>query len=474
MHANLIYFMVRFGNGLLAIATLAIFSRVLTPEQYGKYALLIATATVLASLSFQWLSASIGRFYPKYCNESADVLRVVSRWFWLSTLGLSLLSLIALAFHKEVGIKPINIALIYLITVALGRYMIDLQIANSQHAHIRYCLLSWTKLSVALVASVIFIYFGAGEQGALLGFLVGLGFSIWVSGPYQKRLMTTGPVDKILSLDMRRYGLPLVLNFIAIVLLDFVDRFMIARLLGVSYVGPYSISYDFIQLTIGTFLNIFFLSAFPAIVQLFEIKNYKAMNNQLHELGLRLISFGLPLTVGLCILSGDISSLIFGQEYQHNVGRLLPWLAAAIFIAVLKSYCLDVFFQLHRLTKFQSYIAIAMVIVNIILNLILLPRYGLIGAGWATLAAFSLGSVMSWFFVKELFYFQNFTDVFCKSSISCLFMGLVLYFVSPADDYIFLTIKIFIAVLTYSLLALAFNLADSRRIACRFVGWLAG
>jgi O-antigen/teichoic acid export membrane protein len=115
-----------------------------------------------------------------------------------------------------------------------------------------------------------------------------------------------------------------------------------------------------------------------------------------------------------------------------------------------------------------------MVIVNIILNLILLPRYGLIGAGWATLAAFSLGSVMSWFFVKELFYFQNFTDVFCKSSISCLFMGLVLYFVSPADDYIFLTIKIFIAVLTYSLLALAFNLADSRRIACRFVGWLAG
>ena len=93
----------------------------------------------------------------------------------------------------------------------------------------------------------------------MLGFLVGLGFSIWVSGPYQKSLLSTGPVDKILSLDMRRYGLPLVFNFIAIVLLDFVDRFMIARLLGVSYVGPYSISYDFIQLTIGTFLNIFFL-----------------------------------------------------------------------------------------------------------------------------------------------------------------------------------------------------------------------
>jgi O-antigen/teichoic acid export membrane protein len=462
MPTSLSYFIVRFGNGLLAIATLAIFSRILSPEQYGKYVLLIATAAVLSSLSFQWLSAAISRFYPIHFQHPADIMRAVSRCFWLATLGLSLLFFIALAFHEVVEIEPINIALIFLVTIALGRYTIGLQIANSQHAPMRYCLLSWTKLFASLIASVVFIYFGAAQQGALLGFLLGLGLAILVFEPHPKMGLSFGMVNAELSEEMLRYGLPLVLNFLAIVLLDFVDRFMIARFLGIAYVASYSVAYDFIQLTIGPFLNIFFLSAFPTIVYLFDSKNYEAVNEHLHDLGVKLVSFGVPLAVGISILSGDISTLLFGLEYQQGVATLMPWLSAAIFVAVFKSYYLDVPFQLHNETKNLSYIAILMAITNIVLNVILLPSYGVIAASWSTLAAFTVGAFLSWAIGKRLFTMPNLNTSILKVSAPIIGMALVIILMKPLIGILWLIVKLVLGSFTYLVLTLLFDVANFR------------
>ncbi|MCF8185852.1 MAG: lipopolysaccharide biosynthesis protein [Sulfuritalea sp.] len=465
MPATLSYFIVRFGNGLLAIATLAVLSRILTPDQYGRYALLIATATVLSSLSFQWLSAAISRFYPQYFENPADIMRAASRYFWLATLGVSLLCLIALAFHEVVEIEPINIALIFLITIALGRYTISLQIANAQHAPMRYCLLSWTKLSAALITSVFFIYFGAAEQGALLGFLLGLGLAIWVFEPHPKMGLSIGMVNARISGELLRFGLPLVINFLAIVLLDFIDRFMIARLLGVAYVASYSIAYDFIQLTIGPFLNIFFLSAFPTIVHLFDARKYEEVNEHLHDFGVKLIGFGVPLAVGVSILSYDIASIMFGLEYQQGAAMLMPWLSAAIFVAVFKSYYLDVIFQLHNVTKYQSYIAGFMVATNMVLNFILLPIYGVIAAAWSTLAAFFLGAVISWLLGKRLFLLPNLNITIAKVLLASFIMGAILFFMLPFEGLPALFIKLFLAIMAYCIMGLTLNIA----VVCTFV-----
>ena len=457
MPSSFSYFIVRFGNGLLAIATLAIFSRILTPDQYGKYVLLIATTAVLSSLFFQWLSASIGRFYPHYSENPADIIRAASRCFWLATLWAGLLCMIALAFHEIVEIEPINIALIFLITIALGRYTIGLQIANSQHSPMRYCLLSWTKLSAALLASVVFIYFGTAEQGALFGFLLGLGLAIWLFEPNPKMSLSIGMVNTWVSGEMLRYGLPLGLNFLAIVLLDYVDRFMIAKLLGIAFVASYSIAYDFIQLTIGPFLNIFFLSAFPTIVHLFDTKKYEAVNEHLHELGVKLISFGVPLAVGISILSGDIARLLFGIEYQHGAAMLMPWLSAAIFVAVFKSYYLDVVFQLHHATKYQSYIAAFMVATNMVLNFILLPIYGIQAAAWSTLASFLVGALLSWAIGRKLMLLPSLLSILGTVCCGCFFMSICIFLLSQLDGVVWLLIKFLMACIIYCISLLIFN-----------------
>jgi O-antigen/teichoic acid export membrane protein len=266
-----------------------------------------------------------------------------------------------------------------------------------------------------------------------------------------------GMANARLSAEMLRYGLPLILNFLAIVLLDFVDRFMIARLVGIDYVASYSIAYDFIQLTIGPFLNIFFLSAFPTIVHLFDAKKYEAVNEHLHELGVKLITFGLPLAVGISYLSGDIASLLFGQEYQQDAATLIPWLSAAIFVAVFKSYYLDVVFQLHHATKYQSYIAAFMVATNVVLNYILLPIYGNLAAAWSTLISFLLGALLSWVVGRSLILLPSLLSVITAVSCSCLVMSLCIFLLSQFDGFFWLLIKFLFACIIYCISLVIFH-----------------
>ena len=66
---SILYFAVRVGNGVFAIATLAFFTRLLSQEEYGMYALCMAEATFASGVLFQWLNVAISRFYPHHLQK---------------------------------------------------------------------------------------------------------------------------------------------------------------------------------------------------------------------------------------------------------------------------------------------------------------------------------------------------------------------------------------------------------------------
>ena len=464
--STLLYFITRVGNGILAIATLAIFTRLLSPSEYGVYALFIAIATVMSSIFFQWLTAAIGRFYPMYFQDPREIMAVIARWFWLATTLMAILYVVIFPLYEIFKIEPALIGILFMLTLALGRYSIALQIANSQSAHIRYCMLSWTKISVALIAGVLFVYFGIGGQGVLLGFLVGLVLALLIFEP-KPRIgfeFRSSNVNAGISADMLSYGLPLTLNFLAIVLVDLSDRFMIGSFLGVSYIAPYAVAYDFVQLTVGPAMNIFALTAFPVIVHLFDSEKYEEASEHLQVLGCKILSLGLPIIVGLSSMSEDISKYLFGMEYWQDAAMIMPWLAIAIFIATFKTYFIDVAFQLHHATKYQGYIAVLMAVINIALNLTLLPSYGVVAAAWSTLAAFSVGAVVSWIIGKQLFSLPSLTDIFWKSIFASAAMVCALYFLPPVSGIILLIAKVSCGIFIYSVAAWVLDIASCRNL----------
>ena len=463
-----LYFIVRAGNGLFAIATLVVFTRLMSREEYGVYALGMAIASLASTILFQWINIAVGRFYPMHLNDRGKVMAVAARGFGVATLAAALLFIGALPFYEVFGMEPVLVGILFLITVALGLYTLVLQVANAEGEPVRYCLLSWAKSGAALLAGFVFIFYGFTQQGALLGFLVGLVFAVLAFCPKPWMTMKLCTVDAHLSAEMFRYGLPLTLNFIAILIVDVADRFMIGHLLGAAQVAPYAVAYDLVQISVGPVMNVLFLAAFPLIVKVFEGEGYEATRLHLQTLGNRLVGLGLPVAVGFGVLANDISEIMFDNAYHQSAGVVMPWLAAAIFVGAFKSYFLDVVFQLRHSTQYQGYIAILMAVVNIFLNLLLLPHYGVLAAAWATFAAFLVGALASWHVGKSVSLLPDLGVTFRHSALASVTMGGVIYSLPESAGIAWFLAKIVLGSVTYATIAWALDIASCRGLLKRW------
>lgn len=461
---SIFYFAVRVGNGVFAIATLAFFTRLLSQEEYGMYALCMAVATFASGVLFQWLNVAISRFYPHHVDEPSKVMGVVSYGFWVATALAVSIFIGLFPFLGVLGLEVITGFTLLLITIALGRHTLALQVANAEGRPNRYGQLSWVKGGGALLAGCIFIHYGGGERGALLGFLAGLVLALIASASNPLLRLKFDSVDKRLAENMFRYSLPLALNNLAIAAVDVSDRFMIGIFLGVVHVAPYAVAYDLTQQTVGPMMNVLFLAAFPLIVQAFDLVQDEITRNRLHSLGCNLIAVGLPLAAGVGFFAGDISEIVFGNNYRQGATTVMPLLAAAIFIGAFKSYYLDVVFQLHNATKHLGYIAILMAAVNIVLNLLLLPSHGVVAAAWATLATFTVGALLSWVWGRSLYRLLSVGKDLWVSAVATATMLVFLYLLPSSSGIVWLSVKILLGIAIYAVLAWALNVAGSRRL----------
>jgi O-antigen/teichoic acid export membrane protein len=84
-----------------------------------------------------------------------------------------------------------------------------------------------------------------------------------------------------------------------------------------------------------------------------------------------------------------------GEALRDQAARVTPWIAFAGFFAGLTTHYLHEAFTLGRRTGLLFGAMAVPAVANLLLNLLLIPRFGLMGAAWATTASFALGAVTS-------------------------------------------------------------------------------
>ncbi len=424
----------------------------------------MSIASVASVIFFQWLNEAVGRFYPLYIHDPSKVVAVAIRGFLAGTAATTLIFLGILPFHNLFGLELVLVGTLFLTTIALGFYSLVLQMAIAECAAVRFGLLSWAKNGGALLAGFVLISYGFTQHGALMGFLMGLVFAVMAFASKPWITMKLGNVDASLSTEMFRYGLPLTLNSLAILVVDVADRFMIGNLLGASHVAPYAVAYDLVQQSVGTIMNVLFLATFPLIVKVFEGKRDELTRIHLQALAKRLVGIGLPVAVGIGVIASDIAEIMFGNGYRQGAGEIMPWLAAAIFVGAFKSYFFDLVFQLRNATQYQGLIAILMAAVNILMNSLLLPHFGVIAAAWATLASFLVGAVASWHLGKSMFLLPAIRVTFWHSALASVTMGCVIYSLPATSEITWLLVKIFFGLSIYAAIAWSLDIANFRSI----------
>jgi len=181
---------------------------------------------------------------------------------------------------------------------------------------------------------------------------------------------------------------PLILSGIAISIYMRIDQVMIKNMLDAKAVGNYAVAirlsevWYFIPIAITN-------SLFPVIINAKKIseKLYYERLQKLYDLMTWLaIGIALPIT----FLANDIIKLLFGIQYQEAAGvlQIYVWAGIFVFLGVASSQYLIV----ENYTKISFLRTFTGAIINIILNIILIPKYGINGAAIATIISYFIST----------------------------------------------------------------------------------
>ncbi len=388
------YAVARWLPGLVNIAAIALYTRLLTQDEYGTYALAVAWVALVNALAFQWLRSGVRRFLIANREDRPGFLATVGRAFLGLCLLVLLLGVAVLLWQSTASRRWLVLAGVLLVlSQAWLDLNLDMVLAEVRPARYGAAMLVRSLVSLAAGAGLAATGFGA------VGMLAGIAGGYVASGIWLGVLQWRGVGGRRARPEVRaglwRYGLPLTFTFGLDFIVNSSDRLLLGWLAGTEAVGAYAASYDLSQQGMTALMITVNLGAFSMAVRALELGGVSAAQAQLRRHAVVLMGLALPATVGLALLAPNIAHVVLGSAFRLVGAQLIPIIAVAAFLAGLKAYYFDLAFQLGHSTLPLVWSGGSAAVANVALNLVLIPRYGAMGAAWATLAAFALGLGLS-------------------------------------------------------------------------------
>jgi O-antigen/teichoic acid export membrane protein len=392
---------------LIAVALLPLYTRHLSLGAYGTAELLFA-AVVSASIVVRLgLIESVLRFYYREDEDPDRVVGVTfSGLFWSTTI----VALVALPFAKplaEALLNPHGPAVAHrdteLVRISIGglwvatmfEYLLALYRLDERAR--AYFLTTITNV-VATIGLTIVLVVGAGEgaRGLLLGsYVTGAVFVVVMIFAQRRRL--TLAVDRPLLRRMLRFGLPTMPAEVSLYLLNFVDRLIIVQVKGVAEAGLYSLAVKFAQ-AVNVLVRGFQL-AWPPLA--YSIRDDDEARRTYATVITLFLAGCAWLVVGLWLLA-EYLVRIFAAAKFHDAYEVVGLIAAAVTLYALYMVMVVILGRTGR-TEYNFPAALAALVSNVALNLILVPALGIVGAGLALVASYLVVIALMYWFTQRIF-----------------------------------------------------------------------
>jgi O-antigen/teichoic acid export membrane protein len=382
---------------IVAVFLLPIYTRYLTPSDLGAVGVLIALTAVLVTVLRGGISSAFFRFY--FDSAEAGARRLVLRtsfWFTMTsaTAGLAAGVLLAEPLAAALTLGDDGPMLVRAAFVGLWAQMNYEQLTALFRVEERsgaFLGASLANIAVTVAATVLLVVvYELGALGVIVGNFTGTLVVYLLLLGYRRDQLGL-QLDRALLGNMQRFGLPLVPAALALIVVNFSDRFFLAHLSTLTEVGLYEVGVRVASAMV--LLLTAFRTAWPAFAYSIE-DDAEARRTYSYVLTyLILVATWTALALGL--LSPWLVRLLTTPDF-HAGSRVVGPLA---FASALYAGYIVVAIGIGRAkrTQFNWAVTGAGAVVNVVLNLILIPRYGMMGAAVATIAAYGvLFLAMAW------------------------------------------------------------------------------
>jgi len=463
-----IYMFARGIPSLLGFATIVIYTRLLSPDAYGQYTLVVTGAVLVNAVLYQWLSASLLRFLPQYRdNETGLLAAILSGYIFVSFLAGLGGALFASVWWDSTWGKLIVIG-VFLVWMQ-SWFTINLELVRSHLAPIRYGLISTLRGAIALGLGAALVLLEFNAYGALVGLVLGYFVSACWASWGKWSLLRLRQLDRKLVRSLLVYGLPLTASFALGTIISSSDRFMLAWLIDESAAGLYAAGQGLVQQTIIAFMTVVHLAAYPLILRTLDDSGPDAARAQLRKNAVLLFGIGMPVAAAFVILSPNIVQIFLGEEFQAAAIELLPWFAIATLFWCARAYYFDLAFYLGKRTNIHLAIMSMAAVLNVVLNYWLIPVFGLLGAVYAAVFAHFVAVVLSIIVGRRAFCLPKIhTDIIGLLSAT-LIMTIPLLIIPDGGGVLRLLLSIVVAAVVYIGGLYVFNPGEVRQAATRLL-----
>jgi len=383
---SIIYGSGRMLSRLLGVFLLPIYTRYLTPADYGILSLLLVTGSIAGIITKLGLGSALFR---EVIYQESDESTVESTALYFLIVEAAVLFGVLIALSTQVSRlifgTPEHARLLSL--VFLTGLLDVFGIVVMARLRIRKQSVGYSALSLArfVIAAFLNIYFivvlERGVEGLILAALIlEVIFAVIYMIILFKDLRLT--VSLPILQRMLSYGVPLVPFGLAKVVMVSSDRYFLQYFCSTSEVGLYSLGYS-----IGMLINLMVQSvqlAWPA--HMFSVAKKQDAERQLSKM-LTYYLFILGFVgLGLSVLAREVLVIMTTPKF-YGAHVVVP-LVAVSYILYGVMYMTNSALETQSKTRYMVPIIFICAAINLALNYLMIPRYGMMGAAWATVISY--------------------------------------------------------------------------------------
>lgn len=459
------------AQAVVGFGAIAAFTRLMSADEFGRYALALSLSMTAHTLVFTWAEASAFRFRASARAEGG--------------LGKHFATLIAIAAVLTLGAVTVSAAAIALagldaetagiiafaVCAAVLRFIARLARESDRAAlrFTRYATLEAIYLVVGFAAGVAFLVifdFGAAAPfaGALAAGVVVVLFdaSFWIAAG------KSGVASAQTALRYASYGAPLALALTVDLAVQSAARWLLASQAGDASLGAYAAAFGLARPLDVMFAGLGAALA-PLVFAAYEDGGAEAARDAAHRGFSVLAALTIPACIGVAMLAGPLASVVVGQSLRDQAATALPWLALAGLFTGFSLYYFSEAFQLAKRTGERAILMLAPGALQIALTFWLSRQWGAQGAAMAATATALINMALLALFGRRHFALPTpiatLAPVFAASGV----MALTLHVLQAPATPFGLALGVAAGGAAYAAAALMLDVLGARRFALDLV-----
>jgi O-antigen/teichoic acid export membrane protein len=453
------------AQALIGFGAIAAFTRLMSPDEFGRYALALSASMLAHTLAFTWAEAAAYRFFAAAKSEGRlrphfATLLALCIGLAVGAMALTALLLFLVGAHREIVTLTLFAA-----GSAVFRFLTRI-VRETERAALetqRYAAAESAYLAIGFAAGIACLtVFDLGPAAPFAGLMLAGAIMLLLDAPRLFKRAKGGEVSIDRVYHYAAYGAPLALALALDLGVQTFARFILSHQAGAAELGAYAAAFG-----LARPLDIIFMWAgaalMPALMAAHDQSGADAAREEAKRIFTFVAAIAAPAALGLALVAQPLATLLIGPALTQGAAQTLPWLALAALIGGFNLYYWSEAFQLRRRTGVRAVVMAFPGIAQIALTVWLAPLHGSAGAAIAAAGAALLGFILLALIGRRFLPLPLPFASLARIAIACALMALVVLTLPQAHAIAELALSVTAGALAYGAAALCLNIGGIRR-----------